>query len=135
VRDGSHLVTRTATTGDLGLQLAQFGEPFLLVGQIENHIRGLIADKYTKKELANARDPADSGREINDVADLTLGECVRLVENKERWPNLSLRLDRKVFVDELQRAVACTGRLELWTHPTSVIRRLPNWAKGGERKQ
>lgn len=105
VRDSSRLITGIVTTADLGVQLAQLGEPFLMLGQIENHVRGLIADKYTKKELADAKDPADSGRKIDDVADLTLGECARLLESKARWPKLAIRLDRKVFVDELQRVV------------------------------
>jgi len=44
------------TTADLSLH-SPIGEPFLLLGQIENHVRNLMADKYTANELAAARDP------------------------------------------------------------------------------
>jgi len=105
VRDSMKRVTGIIITADLGLQLAQLAEPFLLSGQIETHLRSLIADKYTKEELMAARDPADSGREIEDVADLTLGEYVILLENPKRWAELAIRVDRKTFIEELKRVV------------------------------
>jgi len=92
VRDGSRKLTGIVTTADLSLQFAQLGEPFLLLGQIENHVRNLIADKYTIAELATVRDPADSEREIEDVADLTLGEYIRLLENPKRWEKLAVKI-------------------------------------------
>jgi len=103
VRDGSRKLTGIVTTADLSLQFAQLGEPFLLLGQIENHVRTLIADKYTAMELATVCDPADADREIEDVSDLTLGEYIRLLENPKRWDKLVLKIDRKVFVEELRR--------------------------------
>jgi hypothetical protein len=103
VRDGSRKLAGIVTTADLSLQFAQLGEPFLLLGQIENHIRTLIADKYTAAELATARDPADSDRDVEDVSDLTLGEYIRLLENPKHWDKLTLKIDKKMFVEELKR--------------------------------
>jgi CBS domain-containing protein len=103
VRDATRKLTGVVTTADLSVQFARLGEPFLLLGQIENHVRNLIADKYTLMELASARDPADADRNIEDVSDLSLGEYIRLLENPKRWEKLSLRIDRKMFVEELKR--------------------------------
>jgi CBS domain-containing protein len=103
VRDGARRVTGIVTTADLSMQFAQLGEPFLLLGQIENHVRNLIGDKYTKVELVAACDPSDSGREVEDVTDLTLGEYIRLLEDPKRWEKLSIPIDRRTFVDELKR--------------------------------
>jgi hypothetical protein len=103
VRDGTRKLTGIVTTADLSMQFAQLGEPFLQLGQIENHVRNLIGDKYTKAELAAVCDPADSGREIGDVTDLTLGEYIRLLEDPKRWEKLSLHVDRNLFVEELKR--------------------------------
>lgn len=103
VRDATRKLVGIVTTADLSLQFAQLGEPFLLLGQIENHIRSLIADKYTAAELKSAGDPADPEREIEDVSDLTLGEYVRLLENPKRWEKLALKVDRKTFVEELRK--------------------------------
>lgn len=103
VRDSSRALTGIVTTADLSLQFKDLSEPFLLLGQIEDYVRNLIADKFHKAELVQARDPADSGREIEDVADLTLGEYIRLLENPKRWEKLGVPIDRKAFVTELER--------------------------------
>jgi len=103
VRDGTRRLIGIVTTADLSLQFAQLGEPFLLLGQIENHVRNLIADKYTKPELVEVRDPVDSGRDIDDVTDLGFGEYIRLLENPKRWEKLGVRIDRRAFTDELKR--------------------------------
>ena len=103
VRDGSRTLTGIVTTADLSHQFAQLGEPFLLLGQIENHVRNLMADKYTANELAAARNPADADRSIVDVSDLTMGEYIRFLENPERWKKLAIKIDRKTFVEELKR--------------------------------
>jgi hypothetical protein len=85
------------------LQFKDLSEPFLLLGQIEDHVRNLIAGKYHKAELIEACDPADSGREIEDVADLTLGEYIRLLQDPKRWKKLCVPIDRKTFIEELER--------------------------------
>ncbi|MGH9510805.1 MAG: CBS domain-containing protein [Terriglobales bacterium] len=103
VRDATRKLTGIVTTEDLSRQFAQLGEPFLLLGQIENHVRDLIANKFTKAELATARDPGDSGREIEDVSDLTFGEYTRLLENPKRWETFSIQIDRKTFTDQLKK--------------------------------
>ncbi len=78
VRGNDNRITGIVTTSDLSLQFQQLAEPFLLLGEIENHIRRLIDGKFTGTELASVRDPGDESREINSVADLAFGEYVRL---------------------------------------------------------
>lgn len=101
VRDTQNKISGIVTTSDLSLQFGQLGEPFLLIGEIENHVRHLIEWKFTKDELANSRDPADDAREVRNVADLTFGEHKRLLENPDYWDKLDLAIDRKMFVNQL----------------------------------
>jgi CBS domain-containing protein len=103
VRDETRNLTGIVTTADLSLQFRDLGEPFLVLGQIESHIRNLIADRYQKAELIEACDPSDSGREIESVSDLTLGEYIRLLESPKRWEKLSIPIDRRTFTDELKK--------------------------------
>jgi CBS domain-containing protein len=106
VRDSSNKISGIVTASDLTLQFGQLGEPFLVLGEIENHIRGIIDGKFTKQELEAVRDPGDSTREIHDVSDLTFGEYLRLLEDPTRWDKLNLRIDRKAFtkdLDEIRR--------------------------------
>jgi CBS domain-containing protein len=100
VRGADQLITGIVTSSDLSLQFQQLSEPFLLLGEIENHIRRLIGDHFEVAELTAARDPSDD-RPINGVADLTFGESIRLLENPDHWEKLNVAADRKTFTVEL----------------------------------
>jgi CBS domain-containing protein len=96
-------ITGIVTAADLSGQFHQLSEPFLLLGEIEQHIRSLIGGKFTKDELKSACDPSDSGREVRNVADLTLGEYVRLMENPANWQKIGLKIDRPIIIAQLNR--------------------------------
>jgi CBS domain-containing protein len=96
-------ITGIITGSDLSLQFQQLAEPFLLLGEIEHQIRRLIENRFTEAELGGAKDPTDTERAIGSVADLSFGECIRLVENEDRWTKLGLKIDRVEFVKEAHR--------------------------------
>jgi CBS domain-containing protein len=102
VRAADNRITGIVTTADLSLQFRQLAEPFLLIGEIENHIRKLIDGKFTQPEIEEARNPADSGRAVTRVSDLTFGEYIRLLSEPGRWNRLRLAVDRVLFVNELE---------------------------------
>ncbi len=102
VRNAEKVICGIVTTSDLSQEFGRLGEPFLLLGEIENHIRRMIKDNYTIGELKEACDPSDATRNIRSPADLTLGEYLHLVENPERWTKLGVTVDRETFVNELQ---------------------------------
>jgi predicted transcriptional regulator len=89
------------TAADISQAYFDLAEPFFLLGQIENHVRNLIARRFTLDELRDARDEKDSGRDVDDVSDLTIGEICRLLQREESWQKLDLQLDRRTFVGEL----------------------------------
>ncbi len=102
VRDANRKISGIVTVADIGQTFHQLARPFLLLSEIENHIRGLIDGKFSREELAEVRNPGDELREINDVFDLTFGEYVRLLQNPERWHKISLNIDRATFVKDLE---------------------------------
>ena len=101
VRDGQNSISGIVTTTDLSLQFRQLAEPFLLLGEIEKHLRRLGDGKFSAEELAAVKDPSDASREIGDLSDFTFGEHIRLLENPERWVALKLNIDRGTFVKHL----------------------------------
>jgi CBS domain-containing protein len=103
VRAADNRITGIVTTADLSLQFRQLAEPFLLIGEIENHIRKMIDGKFTQPEIASVRNPDDPERAITRVSDLTFGEYIRLLEMPENWTKLKLSIDRNLFIAELQR--------------------------------
>ncbi|MEX0939560.1 MAG: CBS domain-containing protein [Pirellulales bacterium] len=91
------------TATDFSEQFRKLGEPFLLIGEIENSIRKLIHGKFTAAQLADVKDPDDNDRKVAAVSDLTFGEYVRLLENEKRWKKIGLALDRVEFVKRLEQ--------------------------------
>src|SRR5207245_6677569 len=79
VRHPDNRIGGIVTTADLTLEFPTLAEPFLLIGEIENHLRRLIAARFSLDELQQARDSSDTNREVTAVDDLTLGEYVRLL--------------------------------------------------------
>lgn len=95
-RDGN--IAGMVTTSDLSRKYHELAEPFLLLQEIEDRIRSLIDDNFSIQEIESARRPDDDKREIEGASDLTFGEYVRLLESKNNWKRLQLRIDRKLFV-------------------------------------
>lgn len=103
VRETDRRISGLVTTSDVSLQFQELAEPFLLVGEIENHLRRLIDGRFSPEELAEIRDPADDDREVEGVEDLTFGEYGRLVEDPANWERLGIQLARQPVVRRLNK--------------------------------
>lgn len=103
VRGAERRITGIVTTTDLSLQFHEMAEPFLLVGEIENHLRLLIDGKFTAEQLRSARDPTDNTRTVESVDDLSFGEYVWLLQNPEHWTRLDISLDGGPIMERLER--------------------------------
>jgi CBS domain-containing protein len=62
IRGADGKISGIITAFDMSVTFGQLGEPFLVLGEIENHVRSLISGKFTKEELASARDFQDRRR-------------------------------------------------------------------------
>ncbi|MEX1361806.1 MAG: CBS domain-containing protein [Nannocystaceae bacterium] len=102
IRNRERQISGIVTTSDLSLQFRQLGEPFLLLGEIENYIRSILHGRFSAEQVIEVRDPADP-REISRVEDMTFGEYVRLIAKPEHWDLLGLELDRTFFIKNLDR--------------------------------
>ncbi len=103
VRAENRLITGIVTASDLSLQFRSLTEPFLVLSEVENLVRNMIGDIFTPSELAEVRDAGDRDRPVENVADLTFGEYVRLLEKPDRWERLGLKIDRALFCQDLNK--------------------------------
>ena len=94
-------ITGIVTASDLSLQFQYLAEPFLLLGEIENHIRIIIADTFSPAELSDISDSEDSNRAVNSIYDLTFGQYIHLLQNPDNWTKINLSIDRSAFCDQL----------------------------------
>ena len=103
VRAADNTICGIVTGYDISLQFQQLAEPFLLLGDIENHVRYLITAHFGVADLQLAKDSTDNERTIEDVSDLTFGEYVRLLQREENWSKLGMRLCGKTFIKWLDK--------------------------------
>lgn len=103
VQAQDRIICGIVTASDLSQQFRDLAEPFLLIGECENLLRRLIHGKFRVKELEEAKDSSDPDRTVAGVADLTLGEYIRLLEEPSRWSKLNLSVDRHTFINLLNR--------------------------------
>jgi CBS domain-containing protein len=75
--------TGIVTASDVSLEFKQRTEPFLLLSEIEQHIRNLIVNRIPLAQIQIARNPADDERRVESISDLTLGECIRIFQVEE----------------------------------------------------
>jgi CBS domain-containing protein len=111
VRDSSGKVRGIVTASDLAVKFSQFGEPFLLLEEIENQVRGIIGAKFTREQLEAACDPHDSSRSVDGIADLRFDEYIRLLDHPDRWDRLGLDIDRRMFIRGLEQISRIRGEV------------------------
>ena len=100
VRAGDKTITGILTAADLALQFKELAHPFLLIGEIEHHLRNLVRGRFTVEELTEAA-MGEAG--ITGPNDLTLGGFHQLLGRQEWWERLGLNVDRTVFIRHLDR--------------------------------
>jgi CBS domain-containing protein len=119
VKNNENRIGGLVTTSDISLQFVALSEPFLLVSEIENHLRRLIDGKFSIDQLKAARDPNDAERKIENVANLTFGEYVRLLDKPENWERLGYELSRSECTKRLREV----GRIRndvMHFHPDGI---------------
>jgi hypothetical protein len=102
VRQRDRRITGIVTSSDLSLQFQALAEPFLLLREIELHVRRLMRGKVTIEDFALLDSPAPAGRPPHDIADLTFGEYVRLFQHPQICQKLNLRIDGVVLTKLLE---------------------------------
>jgi predicted transcriptional regulator len=101
VRAKDNTISGIVTASDLSIQFLQLSEPFLLLGEIENHLRQIISDAFSVSDLEQVQDIRDTSRKVASAADLNFGEYKALLDHQDRWLQSKLPWDRRVFCDQI----------------------------------
>ncbi|MGH9436686.1 MAG: CBS domain-containing protein [Terriglobia bacterium] len=97
VRHRDRRITGIVTASDLSLQFQALAEPFLLLREIELHVRRLLQGKLITTDFGLLASPMQSSRRPSSIADLTFGEYVRLFQHPAIWAKLNLKVDSSVL--------------------------------------
>lgn len=101
IRNRAQEYVTVFTAADLADLYRDVSESFVLLGEIEDHVRSLVRrGGFSVEELSAVRH-ADDEREIKRVEDLTFGSYVNLLGRPDNWTRLGIKLDRTAFIKEL----------------------------------
>lgn len=103
VRGDKNAITGIITASDLSNQFKSMTGPFILIGEIEEHLRRLIHRKFTLEELKCSASGDSGNDDISGAADLTFGNYCHLLQNPDNWQKLNLNIDRAAFNKRLER--------------------------------
>lgn len=88
------------TATDVTTQFIEESEPFVLLSELEGHLRNLLRDKILVEDLKKlcCKDEQD----ISSIDEMTFGDYVTIFGNEKQWKKLKIAADRKTFVEELK---------------------------------
>ena len=102
VKNETNEISGIVAASDLSEQFMDLAEPFLLIGQIERHLRQIIQHgKFTPDEM-NPSGSKEEGTRIQSVDDLTFGGYCAILGNPNFWNRLALNVHRQEFVRVLE---------------------------------
>jgi len=101
VRKSDKTISGIVTIADISSQFINVTEPFLLLEQIENHIRLILDGKFLLEELKQYTNGEE--KEIEYIDDLTFGNYIRIIEKPENWDKLKLSVERSHFIKQLDK--------------------------------
>lgn len=102
VRNSMNKISGIVTASDLSFEFLIKVEPFLLLEEIENHVRRLIErGQFTRQDLINYCGLDETNLSPTDTPKLTIGDYVVLLQNPQAWHRLQLEFDQKKFVADL----------------------------------
>lgn len=94
-------ITGIVTIADISNQFLLVTEPFLLLEQIENHIRQLLDKKFLIEELKSFCQ--NNEKDIEFIDDLSFGDYIFILSNPQNWDKLNLKIERSYFIKHLDK--------------------------------
>lgn len=89
------------TPADIAVEFGNMAGPFLVIGEIEEHLRWLLERGAVDLTAIPIAQPPAKGKPPAKVSDLTMGEIERIFQNPDHWAKVGLKFDRATFCGEL----------------------------------
>lgn len=102
VRQKDKTISGIVTMTDIGEQFISMAEPFLIIEQIENHIRKILDQKFSPEELSLQQTYEEKPKEIKSLSDLTFGHYIKIIEDPKKFEKLKVNIDRTTLVTQLE---------------------------------
>ncbi len=95
-------ITGIVTSSDLSLRFQQLTEPFLLLREIELHIREILNGKVSAADLVSIIQMTATAPPPKSISDLSFGGYIRLLQHPTVWKKLDLKVDQTLLTKQLE---------------------------------
>jgi predicted transcriptional regulator len=89
------------TVNDVTEQFIKETDSFVLLSELECHLRNLLRDIILEEDLKKLC-MREQGREVTSIDEMTFGDYVTVFGNEEQWKKLHIAADRKAFLAQLE---------------------------------
>jgi predicted transcriptional regulator len=96
-------ISGIVTIADISSQFLAVTEPFILLEQIENHIRKILDNKFLISDIQEFCKIGEIERNIEFIDDLNFGDYIKIVGKPENWEKLNLSIERSHFIKQLDK--------------------------------
>lgn len=97
VLDESRAIKGIVTTADVAQRFGEMATPFFQLGEVDQTLRWVVARTFDIQTVNQLCD-----RTFASYDQLSMGDYLRVLENKEAWEILGWRLDRAYFISWLE---------------------------------
>ena len=102
VRDGANKISGIITANDIAFQFEDTSTPFLLLSEIENHLRVLIGKSVSVEDIKTTCNEQYLPKDFSKISDLTFGNYVHILDHPDNWSKVGLRLDKAAFIADIK---------------------------------
>lgn len=88
------------TASDVTSQFIEETEAFVLLSELEYHLRNLLRDKILVEDLKKLC--CNEEKKIDSIDDLNFGGYITLFGNEKQWKKIGIAADRKTFIAQLE---------------------------------
>ncbi|MGW7515877.1 CBS domain-containing protein [Streptomyces sp. NPDC054796] len=100
VRDDAHKVCGIVTAADLTGEFETRVRPFVLVEEIEQHLRRALDARIPLEDI---RKRARMGSRVGSAADLSMGDYKHVLRDEKNWGALGWNIDKELFLVALDQ--------------------------------
>lgn len=101
IQDNKKGICGIITAYDVSETFGNLVEPFLLIEEVEKHVRALLEVHVSQEDLKKVRTFKPTGDGKPRISDLTFGGYISLLKDDQLWLKLAVNLDRAVFIQSL----------------------------------
>lgn len=119
VRGANRSVLGVLTTTDLAIAFRALSEPFLLLSDVEGHLRAILNRVFTPTEMRAVLPPDEVRDHVHGAEDLSFGSYVRLLQPRAGFDRLQVPYDHGVVNRELDIVREIRNRV-MHFHPEGI---------------